>query len=134
MGDIVEIWGCVPEGCYVSPFGQDDSDVDPVFHGICVPKECIGDISYDEIKPSKQRVHLLAWIINGKRVSVELHDVDTMMTFLNGDEIQYNSQREGWPLKCEIKRLCELLGSDTVKSAIKPLSVKEIFMGGRWRR
>ena len=134
VGDIVEIWGCEPEGYYVSLFGQDDSDVDPVFHGICVPKERIGDISYDEIKPSKQRVHLLAWIINGKSVPVGLHDVDIMMTFLNGNEIQYNSQREGWPLKCEIDRLCELLGSDTVKSAIKPLSVKEIFMGGWWRR
>ena len=63
-----------------------------------------------------------------------LHDVDIMMTFLKGEEIQYNNEKEGWPLKCEINRLCELFGSDTVKSAIKPLSVKEIMMNGAWRR
>ena len=133
VGDTAEIVRCEPDGYYVFPIGQDDSEDNPISRGICVPKECIGDISYDEINPSVQRIDLLAWIINGKSVPVELHDVDIMMTFLNGEEIQYNSQREGWPLKCEIKRLCELLGSDTVKSAIKPLSVKEIFMGGRWR-
>ena len=93
-----------------------------------------GELSYDEVKPSRQRLHMLSWIINGKKVAVSLHDVDTMMTFLNGEEIQYNKEKEGWPLKCEINRLCELFGSDTVKSAITPLSVNEIFMGGRWRR
>ena len=77
---------------------------------------------------------MLSWIINGKKVAASLHDVDVMMTFLKGEEIQYNEDEEGWPLKCEIDRLCELLGSDTVKSAIKPLSVNEKFMGGRWRR
>ena len=77
---------------------------------------------------------MLSWNINGKSVAVSLHDVDIMMTFLKGEEIQYNNEKEGWPLKCEINRLCELFGSDTVKSAIKPLSVKEIMMNGAWRR
>ena len=134
VGDIVEILECKSDYCYVSRIGQDDSEAGLDRRGIYVPIDCIGDLSYDEVKPSRQRVHMLSWIINGKSVAVSLHDVDTMMTFLKGEEIQYNNEKEGWPLKCDINRLCELFGSDTVKSAIKPLSVKEIMMRGGWRR
>ncbi len=134
VGDIVEMLECKSDYCYVSRIGQDDSEAGPGFRGIYVPKNCIGDLSYDEIIPSRQRVHLLAWIINGKKVAVSLHDADVMMTFLKGEEIQYNKEKEGWPLKCEIDRLCELFGSDAVKSAIKPLGVREIMMRGMWRK
>ncbi len=133
VGDIVEIVRCGPDGYYVFPNGQDDCEDNPISRGICVPKECIGDISYDEINPSVQRIDLLAWIINGKSVPVELHDVDIMMTFLNGDEIQCDGHGGGWHLKLDIERLCQLFGSDAVKSAIKPLSVNEMFMKTGWR-
>ena len=133
VGDIVEILECASDYCYVSRIGQDDSEAGLNRRGIYVPIDCIGDLSYDEVKPSRQRVHMLSWIINGKSVAVSLHDVDIMMTFLKGEEIQYNNEKEGWPLKCDIDRLCDLLGSETVKSAIKPLSAREIFIGGRWR-
>lgn len=135
VGDIVEILECKSDYCYVSRIGQDDSEAGPGFRGIYVPIDCIGDLSYDEIKPSRQRVHLLAWIINGKRVSAELNDVDTMMKFLNGEE---NNDQKGWqkiwPLKCDIDRLCELFGSDSVKSAIKPMSAQEIMKMAWWKR
>ena len=134
VGDVVEILECESDYCYVSRIGQDDSEAGLGCRGIFVPIDCIGDISYDEAKPSRQRVHLLAWIINGKRVSAKLDDVDTMMKFLNGE---YNCQKgwqKVWPLKYDIDRLCELFGSDSVKSAIKPMSAQEIMKMGWWKR
>lgn len=80
-------------------------------YSISVSKEFVGNFSYEEPEPLEDRLGMVAWVINGRRIEVSPGDIDKMQSFLKGDKLRRPSGGDAYPLKKDLSRLRELFGT-----------------------
>ncbi len=77
----------------------------------------IGNRVYEEGKDAHlQRIELLAWVINGKRVLADRSDVELLEKFMKGNVyLRDGSDGDSVSMKSQLPRLRKLLGAETAK-------------------
>ena len=79
------------------------------------PGDPEGWVRIDPVICGIDRIDKLAWVINGKRTVVQVHDAKILNAFLTGKKTWVREFGEEVPVKDSLPRLRQLLGTETVK-------------------